>query len=141
MQVKLDRINQVMRETLSGIRVIRAFARTEQEERRFDEANRDLTDTGLRVQRLFALMFPALMIIFNFSTIAIMYFGGRRIASGGMPFGNLTAFMTYVAQILISVLMATMLSAMVPRAAASGDRIQKVLDVEPTVADPADRCL
>lgn len=136
MQVKLDRINQVMRETLSGIRVIRAFARTEQEERRFDEANQDLTDTGLRVQRLFALMFPSLMIIFNFSTIAIMYFGGLRIASGGMPFGNLTAFMTYVAQILISVLMATMLSAMVPRAAASGDRIQQVLDVEPTVTDP-----
>ena len=87
--------------------------------------------------RLFALMFPALMVIMNFSTVAIMYFGGRRVASGAMQIGNLLAFITYVMQILISVLMATMLSAMIPRAAASGDRIQQVLDTEPTIHDPA----
>jgi ATP-binding cassette, subfamily B, multidrug efflux pump len=136
-QTKLDRINQVMRETLSGIRVIRAFSRTDYEERRFDEANRDLTATGLRVTRLFALMFPSLMAILNLSTVAIVYFGARRVGSGGMPIGNLTAFITYVMQILMAVLMATMLSAMIPRAAASGDRIQQVLDVEPAIHDPA----
>lgn len=136
MQVKIDRINQVTREILTGVRVIRAFSRERYEERRFDEANLDLTDTGLRVTRLFALMFPTLMAILNFSTIAIMYFGGMRVASGAMPIGNLTAFLTYVMQILISVLMATMLSAMIPRAAASGDRIQEVLDVQPSISDP-----
>ena len=135
-QTKLDRINQVMRETLSGIRVIRAFSRTDFEERRFDEANRDLTATGLRVTRLFALMFPSLMAILNLSTVAIVYFGARRVGSGGMPIGNLTAFITYVMQILMAVLMATMLSAMIPRAAASGDRIQQVLDVQPAIHDP-----
>jgi ATP-binding cassette subfamily B multidrug efflux pump len=137
MQAKLDRINQVMRETLSGIRVIRAFSRVDQEQRRFDEANKDLTETGLRVQRLFAFMMPALFSIFNFSTLGIMYFGGMRVSNGGMLFGNLTAFLTYVMQILMSVLMATMLAMMIPRAAASGDRIQAVLDTEPTIGDPA----
>ncbi|MHB8867680.1 MAG: ABC transporter ATP-binding protein [Thermoleophilia bacterium] len=137
MQVKLDRVNQVTREVLTGMRVIRAFARSQYEEQRFDEANADLTDTGLRVARLFALMFPALFGILNLSTVAIMYFGGLRVASGGMPIGNLIAFLTYVMQILISVLMATMMLAMVPRAAASADRIQEVLDVEPTIGDPA----
>ena len=135
-QVKLDRINQVTREVLTGMRVIRAFARSDYEEARFDEANLDLTDTGLQVTRLFALMFPSLFAILNFSTVAIMYFGGMRVASGAMPIGNLTAFLTYVMQILISVLMATMMLAMVPRAAASADRIQQVLDVEPSIRDP-----
>ncbi len=135
-QVKLDRINQVTREVLTGMRVIRAFARSEYEEARFDEANLDLTETGLRVTRLFALMFPSLFAILNFSTVAIMYFGGMRVASGAMPIGNLTAFLTYVMQILISVLMATMMLAMIPRAAASADRIQQVLDVESSIRDP-----
>jgi ATP-binding cassette subfamily B multidrug efflux pump len=137
MQARIDKINQLMREALSGVRVIRAFARHEHEEQRFDEANLELSDTTLRAFRLFALMFPALMVIMNFSTVAIMYFGGRRVASGAMQIGNLLAFITYVMQILISVLMATMLSAMIPRAAASGDRIQQVLDTEPTIHDPA----
>lgn len=135
-QVKIDRINQVTREILTGMRVIRAFARNDYEEKRFDEANQDLTDTGLRVTRLFALMFPALFAILNLSTVAIMYFGGQRVASGAMPIGNLIAFLTYVMQILISVLMATMMLAMVPRASASADRIQQVLDVEPSIVDP-----
>jgi ATP-binding cassette subfamily B multidrug efflux pump len=136
MQVKLDRINQVMRETLSGIRVIRAFVRGEHEEARFDEANTDLMKVGLRVQRLFALMIPTLFAIFNLSTVAILWFGGQRVASGAMPIGNLTAFIAYVMQILIAVMMATIMMAMVPRAAASADRIQEVLEVEPTIGDP-----
>ncbi|NLG66917.1 MAG: ABC transporter ATP-binding protein [Actinobacteria bacterium] len=136
MQVKLDRINQVMRETLAGIRVIRAFVRTRYEEERFQDANLDLLDIGLRVTRLFALMMPTLFLILNMSTVAIMYFGAHRIAGGDMPIGNLTAFIAYVMQILISVMMATMMMAMVPRAAASADRIQEVLEVEPAIVDP-----
>ena len=136
MQKKIDRINQVTRETLAGIRVIRAFVRTDYEEARFDAANRDLTDTSLKVAYLFAIMIPALMGIMNLSTVAIMWFGGLRVASGEMPIGNLTAFLTYISLILMSVTMAVMMFAMVPRAAASGDRIREVLDMEPSVCDP-----
>ena len=136
MQVKLDRINQVMREKLAGVRVIRAFVRTQHEERRFEEANVDLMRTALSVTRLFAFMMPAILFIFNLSTLAIMYFGGQRVGSGAMPVGNLTAFITYVMQILIAVMMATMLLAQLPRAAASGDRVQEVLDTTPSVVDP-----
>jgi ATP-binding cassette subfamily B multidrug efflux pump len=136
MQKKIDRLNQVMRETLSGVRVIRAFARSDYEERRFEEANQDLTGVGLRVMRMFAIMFPSLFAILNFSTVAIIYFGGMRVNSGGMPIGNLTAFLMYVMQILISVLMATMLSTFIPRAAASATRIQEVLETEPSIHDP-----
>ena len=119
MQAKVDRINQVMRETLSGVRVIRAFVRTDYEERRFDEANRDLTATSLKVTRLFALMIPAVMAIFNLSTVAILWFGGLQVDSGALPIGNLTAFLQYVMQILFAVLMAVIMFVMVPRAAAS----------------------
>lgn len=136
MQARLDRINTVMRETLAGIRVIRAFVRTAYEEDRFEEANRSLMDTALKVTRLFALMMPALLFIFNLSTVAIMYFGGLRIDSGAMPIGNLTAFIAYVMQILIAVMMSTMLVAQFPRASASGDRIQEVLETVPSVVDP-----
>jgi len=136
MQKKIDRVNQVMREKLSGIRVIRAFVRTEHEERRFDEANLDLTQNQLKVQRLFAVMMPLLMGIFNFSTVAIIWFGAYRVDSGGMPIGNLTAFLAYIMQILMSVMMAVLMFVMVPRAAASSARIQEVLDTEPSVNDP-----
>ena len=136
MQVKIDRINQVMREALSGVRVIRAFVRNDFEMRKFGVANADLTDTTVRVNRIFALMIPALFGILNLSTVAVMWFGGLRIASGAMPIGNLTAFLTYIAQILISVMMATAMFAMVPRAAASAERIQEVLDTQPSVSDP-----
>ena len=101
MQGKIDRVNQVMREKLTGIRVIRAFDRTDYEERRFDGANDDLTETTLKVNRLFALMIPALTVILNLSTVAIMWFGGMQVADGGMPIGDLTAFLTYIMQILI----------------------------------------
>jgi len=136
MQKKIDRINQVTREFLSGVRVIRAFDRTLYEEERFDVANEDLTTTTLKVGRLFAIMFPAITIILNLSTVAIMWFGGKQIANGSMPIGDLTAFLTYIIQILFAVLMATIMFVMVPRAAVSAQRIMEVLDTKPTIVDP-----
>jgi ATP-binding cassette subfamily B protein len=136
MQGKIDRIDQLMRENLAGIRVIRAFVRTEYEEARFAEANRDLTMTALTVNRLFALMIPSLFGILNLSTVAILWFGGLRIDSGQMPIGNLLAFLQYLMQILFSVMMATIMFVMVPRAAASGERIAQILDTEVTLTDP-----
>jgi ATP-binding cassette subfamily B multidrug efflux pump len=137
MQKKIDRINQVTREMLSGVRVIRAFVRIGYEEQRFDAANLDLTDTTLRVNRLFALMMPTLTAILNLSTVAIMWFGSIQVADHGMPIGDLTAFLTYIVQILVAVLMATIMFVMVPRAAASAQRIQEVLETDPTIVDPA----
>ncbi|HMJ80736.1 MAG TPA: ABC transporter ATP-binding protein, partial [Candidatus Dormibacteraeota bacterium] len=137
-QAKVDRINQVMRETLSGMRVIRAFVRTGYEERRFDEANRDLTATSLKVTRLFALMIPTVMVIFNLSTVAILWFGSLRVDSGALEIGNLMAFLQYVMQILFAVMMAVIMFVMVPRAAASAERIQQVLDAEVSLAEPAE---
>ena len=137
-QVKLDRINQVMRETLAGIRVIRAFVRTEHEEQRFDVANRDLTATSLRVTRLFALMIPTVMAIFNLTTVAIMWFGSKQVADGTLQIGNLMAFLQYVMLILFSVLMAVLMFVMVPRAAASAERVQQVLDTQVALVDPVE---
>jgi ATP-binding cassette subfamily B multidrug efflux pump len=136
MQKKIDRINQVTREMLSGVRVIRAFDRTAYEEQRFDVANSDLTLTTLKVGRLFALMMPTLIVILNLSTVAIMWFGGIQVADHGMPIGDLTAFLTYIVQILLAVLMATIMFVMVPRAAVSAKRIQEVLETQPTIVDP-----
>jgi len=136
MQKKIDRINQVTREMLSGVRVIRAFDRTAYEEERFDVANTDLTTTTLRVGRLFALMMPILILILNLSMVAIMWFGGIQVADHGMPIGDLTAFLTYIVQILLAVLMATIMFVMVPRAAVSAKRIQEVLETQPSIVDP-----
>ncbi len=136
MQVKIDRINGVLRENLAGIRVIRAFVRTDHEQERFADANEDLTDTALRVTRLFALTMPSLMLIFNLSSVAIIWFGGHLVDDGDMQIGDLTAFLSYMMQILFSVMMAVMLMVMVPRAAASAERITAVLDTEPKVVDP-----
>jgi ATP-binding cassette, subfamily B, multidrug efflux pump len=136
MQVKLDRINQVMRETLTGVRVIRAFVRTGHEEERFQEASVDLFDTALRVNRLFAVTIPVMTGILNLSTVAVMWFGAMRVESGEMPIGNLTAFLQYLMQILFTVLMAVFMFIFVPRAAVSAGRIQEVLEAEPTVRDP-----
>ena len=138
MQKKLDRINLVMRETLAGVRVIRAFVRTRHEEARFDEASRDLMDTSLEVNRLFAITMPALMAIMNLSTVAILWLGAYRVDGGGMPIGNLTAFLQYVIQILFAIMMATIMFVMVPRAAVSAGRIREVLDTEPAIHDPAE---
>ena len=136
MQKRTDRINQVMRETLSGMRVIRAFVRTDHDEARFDQANHELTDNALQVNRLFAMMIPFLFGIMNLSTVAIVWFGGLRIDSGGMEIGNLSAFLQYVMQILFAVMMAALMFVMVPRAAAAAERIQQVLDSEAELCDP-----
>jgi ATP-binding cassette subfamily B protein len=136
MQVKLDRINQVMRETLAGVRVIRAFVRTTHEEERFDDANRDLFETSIRVNRLFAVTIPVMTAILNLSTVAVMWFGALRVDSGDMPIGNLTAFLQYLMQILFSVLMAVFMFVFVPRAAVSAGRIREVIDTEPSIRDP-----
>ena len=136
MQVKLDRLNQVMRETLAGVRVIRAFVRTRHEEARFDASSVDLFNTALRVNRLFAVTIPVMTAILNLSTVAVMWFGAMRVDSGEMPIGNLTAFLQYLMQILFTVLMAVFMFVFVPRAAVSAGRIQEVLDTEPSVRDP-----
>jgi ATP-binding cassette subfamily B multidrug efflux pump len=136
MQAKLDRINQVMREALAGVRVIRAFVRTHHEEVRFDVANADLFDTSIRVNRLFAVTIPIMMAILNLSTVAVMWFGSMRIDSGAMPIGNLTAFMAYLMQILMAVLMAVFMFILVPRAAVAAGRIQEVLTIAPSIVDP-----
>jgi len=136
MQKKIDRINQVTREVLSGVRVIRAFDRVGYEEQRFDVANADLTGTTLKVTRLFAVMMPTLTLILSLSTVAIVWFGSLQVANHGMPIGDLTAFLMYIQIILMSVLMATIMLVMVPRASASAERIQQVLHAEISVNDP-----
>lgn len=137
MQVKIDAVNGVLRENLTGIRVIRAFVRTQHEQERFAVANDDLTQTTLKVTRLFALIFPTLMLIMNLAIVATIWFGGHLIDDGSMPIGNLFAFQAYIMQILFSVMMAVMTMMMVPRAAASADRIREVLVTEPEIAEPA----
>ena len=136
MQGKIDRLNQVVREKLAGVRVIRAFVKTDYEARRFDDANLDLTSTALKVNRLIALTMPLLMLMLNISLVTITWFGAHRIDSGAMPIGNLTAFLAYIMQILMSVMMAVVMFIMIPRASASAERIQQVLQVEPSIADP-----
>ena len=135
-QEKLDRINQVMRETLSGVRVIRAFVRTQHEERRFEVVNHDLFETTLRVGRLFAMTLPVMTAILNLSTVAVMWFGAARVAAGAMPIGNLTAFLQYLMQILFAVLSAIFMFILIPRGAVSAGRINDVLRTVPTVVDP-----
>jgi ATP-binding cassette subfamily B multidrug efflux pump len=138
MQVKLDRINQVTRETLAGVRVIRAFVRTGHEEERFEAANKDLFDTAISVNRLFALTIPVMTAILNLSLVAVMWFGAMRVnsATDPMSIGNLTAFLQYLMQILFAVLMAVIMFVFVPRAAVSAGRIQEVLEMEISVHDP-----
>ncbi len=138
MQKKLDRLNQVVREKLSGVRVIRAFIRTDFEEKRYDEANLDLTKTSMRVNRMMAILMPSITLVMYLSTVAIIWFGGHRINSGEMPIGNLTAFLTYIMQILMSVMMSAMIFIMIPRAAASAERVNEVLETEPTIQDTPD---
>jgi len=138
MQERIDRINLVLREKLSGIRVIRAFVRNGYERERFAQANDALTDTSLKVQRLFALMMPALLLIMNLATVGVLFFGGKLVNDGSLQIGNLTAFIAYVTQILVSVMTAVMIVVMVPRAVASAQRIQEVLDTEPAITEPDD---
>ena len=139
MQSRIDRVNLVLREQITGVRVIRAFVRTTHEQRRFAEANGALTNTGLRVNRMFALAVPAVMGIMSLSSVAVLWFGGHLIASGSMPIGNLTAFLSYILQILMSVMIAVMVVILLPRAVASANRIEEVLRTETSVTDPRAR--
>ncbi len=138
MQTRLDDINRILREQLGGIRIVRAFVREPVEARRFGTANVELTDTALQAGRLMALMFPAVLLILNVSSAAVMWFGGLGIDSGQMQIGALTAFLIYLTQILMSVMMATFMLMMIPRAAVCADRISEVLNTESSVAPPAD---
>jgi ATP-binding cassette subfamily B multidrug efflux pump len=136
MQVKIDLINQVLREQIGGVRVIRAFVKDTHERRRFDGASTDLMDVSVRVGRLMALMFPTVMLVMNVSSVAVMWVGGHRIADGDMQIGTLTAFLSYLMQILMSVMMATFMVMMVPRAEVSAERMTEVLDTVPSVQAP-----
>ncbi|MEO5724158.1 MAG: ABC transporter ATP-binding protein [Ilumatobacteraceae bacterium] len=137
MQDRLDTVNRVLREQITGIRVVRAFVREPMEEQRFAEANDKLTDTSLRTGHLMAFMFPSVMLILNVSYAAVVWFGGHRIQSGQMQVGALVAFITYLAQILMSVMMATFMVVLVPRAAVCADRLQEVLDTPSSVVTAA----
>lgn len=136
MQVKIDRINLVLREKLSGIRVIRAFNRAPHEAERFEQANADLTDNAIRVNKIMAFLMPVLMLIMNLTQLAILWFGIIRIDEGNMQIGSLMAFMQYAMQILFSMLMLTMLFIMVPRASAASIRVNEILETEPGISDP-----
>lgn len=136
MQVRLDTVNRVLREQITGNRVIRAFVRDEYEQGRFRKANTDLTDISLKTGNLLALMFPVVMTTVNLSSIAVVWFGAHRIDSGGMQIGDLTAFLAYLMQIVMSVMMATFMFMMVPRAEVCAERIQEVLDTSSSVVPP-----
>jgi len=136
MQVRLDTVNRVLREQITGNRVIRAFVRDEYEQDRFRKANTDLTEISLKTGNLLALMFPVVMTTVNLSSIAVVWFGAHRIDSGGMQIGDLTAFLAYLMQIVMSVMMATFMFMMVPRAEVCAERIQEVLDTSSSVVPP-----
>ncbi|MFB7336331.1 ABC transporter ATP-binding protein [Streptomyces adustus] len=136
MQVRLDTVNRVLREQITGNRVIRAFVRDEYEQQRFRKANTDLTEMALGTGNLLALMFPVVMTTVNVSSIAVVWFGAHRIDSGGMEIGDLTAFLAYLMQIVMSVMMATFMFMMVPRAEVCAERIQEVLDTSSSVVPP-----
>jgi len=136
MQSRIDVVNRVLREQLSGIRVVRAFVRERHEEARFAVANAELTDTGLRAGRLFALVFPVVMLIMNVASVAVLWFGAGGIEAGTSQIGAVTAFLQYLIQILMAVMMATMMSMMVPRAAVAAERIGEVIDTPSSVTPP-----
>lgn len=138
LQEKIDTLNRVVRERLTGVRVVRAFNRTDHERRRFGAANRDLTDIGIRVHRLMAATMPVMMVILNMTTVAIMWFGGLRIDGGHMQVGDLMAFIQYVLLIMFSVLMVSMMFVIYPRAAVSAGRINEVLETVPEIVDAPD---
>jgi len=136
MQIKLDKLNLVLREYLTGIRVIRAFNREVSEKKRFHKANLDLTETAKKVNILMAILIPSMMLILNLAIVAIIWFGSIRINNSGMQVGDLMAFIQYASQIMFSLIMVSMMFIMVPRASVSAIRINEVLDVEPKIKDP-----
>ncbi|MEU2755508.1 ABC transporter ATP-binding protein [Streptomyces albidoflavus] len=137
MQKRLDTVNRVLREQITGNRVIRAFVRDRYETERFGRANTDLTEVSLGTGRLLALMFPLVMLVVNLSSLAVVWFGAHRIDSGAMEIGSLTAFLAYLMQIVMSVMMATFMFMMVPRAEVCAERIQEVLETSSSVVPPA----
>ncbi|GAC1350964.1 MAG: ABC transporter ATP-binding protein [Ktedonobacteraceae bacterium] len=137
MQVKLDKLNLILDEGLTGVRVIRAFDRIEQEKKRFDQANLDLTDTAIKVNRIIATLMPIMMLVLNLSSVAILWFGSIRINNGDMQIGALIAFLQYAMQILFAMLMLSMMFIMLPRASASADRISAVLGMMLEIKDAA----
>ncbi|MEH7076862.1 ABC transporter ATP-binding protein [Neobacillus drentensis] len=136
MQVKLDNLNRVLRENLTGIRVIRSFNRVEHEKKRFDEANWDLTQTAIKVNKIMAAMMPIMMIVLNLTTVAIVWFGGIRISNGHMQVGDMMAFIQYAMQIMFSFIMLSMMFVMIPRASVSAVRINEVLATNADISDP-----
>jgi ATP-binding cassette subfamily B protein len=138
MQKRIDTINRVLREQITGIRVVRAFVREPYERARYADANAELTDTALQVGKLMALMFPTVMLVLNVSSIGVLWFGAMRIDAGDMQVGSLTAFLSYLMQILMSIMMATFMLVMVPRASVCAERIREVLDTEPSVVVASD---
>jgi ATP-binding cassette subfamily B protein len=139
MQDRIDQVNRVLREQITGIRVVRAFVREPQEVRRFSSANADLTATSLRAGRLMSSMFPTVNFLINASSVAVLWLGASRVNSGEIQVGTLVAFLTYLVQILMSVVMATFMISMIPRASVSADRIQEVIDTDVTVVPPEER--
>ncbi|MFD5432849.1 ABC transporter ATP-binding protein [Kitasatospora sp. NPDC127067] len=138
MQERIDTVNRVLREQITGIRVIRAFVKDDQEQARFADANEDLTQVARQVGRLMSIMFPAVMLVVNVSSVAVLWFGAHRIDSGAMEIGALTAFLSYLMQILMSVMMATFMFMMVPRAEVCAERIEEVLGTHSSVVPPTD---
>lgn len=138
MQTRIDGVNRVLREQITGIRVVRAFVRERSEIERFETANEQLTQTALRVGRLTAIMFPLVMVIANITSVAVIWFGGHEIDSGSMQIGSLTAMLSYIMQILMSVMMASFIAMMAPRATVCAERIGEVLATESTVVPPAE---
>ena len=136
-QTRIDTLNRVVREQITGIRVVRAFARERHEAARFDQANSDLRWVGLRIGRIMSLLFPVLFVVMNVSSVAVMWFARTRIETGHLQIGQLTAFMVYLVQILMSVMMSTMMVFMAPRAMVSANRIREVLDTDSSVIPPA----
>ncbi|MFC4100509.1 ABC transporter ATP-binding protein [Paenibacillus xanthanilyticus] len=135
MQTKIDKLNLVLRENLTGIRVIRSFNRTRHEQARFNAANEDLTQTAIAVNRLMAGLMPIMMLVMNLASIAIIWYGGKRIEAEGIAVGDLIAFIQYAWQIMFALIFASMMFVMVPRASASAVRIQEVLDMQPAIQD------
>ena len=136
MQVRIDAVNKTLREQITGIRVVRASVREPFEARRFEAANRELTNVALRVGRWMAVMFPLVFLILNVTSVAVLWFGGQRVDAGLMQVGSMTAFLAYLIQILIAVMMATFMLVLVPRATVCADRITEVLDTEASVVPP-----
>jgi ATP-binding cassette subfamily B multidrug efflux pump len=136
MQEKIDEVNRLLREQITGIRVVRAFVREEHETERFSQANQDLTQVSIRAGRWLAAMFPVVMLVANVASVAVLWFGGHRVESGEMEVGALTAYISYLMQIIMSVMMGTFMMMMIPRSAVCADRIMEVLDTESSVVPP-----